>query len=511
MKATNNGPVKSALPLESKKRLNDFQRQLASDRTKVQFDDKVLRVLEKYAKDPSYVDETREYLNHLVDPLGFAFSRSLKSGSDLDKAIHAFEGDDHTSFRWNKHYRSALAEMMKEYSRFNLVPLSYACDDDVINAIPKLDTHSGWTFILNGKRKKGENLDDIFRRFTSEATEAVANGSFNKPILPGVRTQGSGEFNEDGTFSYTCKHKTRLVSMIDLMEIIAELRFARPFQNLIAGQRFYAGGKPITGLSSIISGMRATYSDYASLDYSAYDQSISSWLIQDAFDVIKQSFRPFTEEEEQLWNVVVHDFIHKTYLSKDGFVYSHKGVPSGSMFTQIIDSIVNRLMVLTFLKSEDIRGEMLIMGDDNLIYYHAKEDYRGEAFVSDIASYLTKNFGIKCNSAKSSYGRKWDDPEFLSRYWRFGGEWRHPRELISRLLFSERFRKYDEQTTPELVVYSYILAYRLGMNDFFRVEDFLRDMKFSPKDLLKLSNKYLPGYWRHVPMERFNNVLGIVA
>jgi hypothetical protein len=494
MKATSNGLPNFALPLESKKRLNDFRRQLASNCDRIQFDDQVLKVIEKYAYQPGYVHEVRKYLNELKDPEGFPFSRSLKSSVQLDKAIHAFEDSDYTSFRWNSNYQEALLKVKREFSMYHLVPLSFSCDDDIINAIPKLDTHSGWTFILSGNRKKGENLDDIYSTWLAEVNKARKVGSLNKPILPGTRTQGSGEFTDQGDFTFTCKHKTRLVSMMDLIEIISELVFAKPFQDLIGWKPFYAGGKSVSQIGSIISNLRAKYSEYVSLDYSAYDQSISSWLIEDAFDIIKSAFRELTCEEQELWDVVVHDFIHKTFITKDGCVVSHKGVPSGSMFTQIIDSIVNRVMIETYLLSQNIRGEMIIMGDDNLLYYTCptnNHDIRDE-----VATYLTKNFGVKCNNDKSSYGTRYQYPEFLSRQWRDNGVWRHPRILISKMLFSERFRKYDEQSTPELVVYSYVLAYGLGMQDFFDVNRFLLDTGFNPSMLNKLDSKNLPGIYR---------------
>jgi hypothetical protein len=495
MMATNNGPVEQALPLESKKRLNVFKQQLASDVTDVQFDKPVLEVLQKYALDPILLERNRGYLNNLKDENGFLFSRSFKSSKMLYENTMAFTTPDYTSFRWNSHYQDAKAEMLDEVRHLQLAPLSYSCDDDVIEAIPKLDTHSGWTYILSGKRKKGENLEDIFSKWTAESNLARQVGSFNKPIMPGVRTQASGEFDEHGRKTDKCKHKTRLVSMIDLIQIIAELRFARPFQRYIGNRRYYAGGKSARDISSIIFNMRAKWTNYVSLDYSRFDQTISSWLIYDAFDVVKAAFRSFNQEEEQIWNIVVHDFIHKTFVTKDGFVQSHKGVPSGSMFTQIIDSIVNRLMITTFLKTKKIEGEMIIMGDDNLLYYRRPSS--GADIRIEIASYLQKNFGITCNGEKSSYGTSGDNPEFLSRTWRLDGEWRHPNVLTSKLLFPERFRRYDAISTPALVVYSYILAYGAGMRELIDVAQFLLDFEFKPADLERMDSRNMPGYLKY--------------
>lgn len=493
MMATNNGLSELALPLESTKRLNAFRRQLASDRTKVQFDDRVLKVLLEYAYSPSYVQDTRKYLNGLKDPDGFSFSRSLKLGKELRDNIKSFSSDNHPSFRWNKNYQKALEKVRREFAVYHLAPISYTCDQDIADSLPKLDTHAGWTYIQTGRRSKGENLDGAYLAWCAEADKAVLCGSFNKPILPGTRTQGSGEFENDGTRTNTCKHKTRLVSMIDFYQILTEVRFARPFQNVIQTRDFYAGGKNGTQTSSIIAKYRSQYSEYVSLDYSKFDQSISDWLIYDAFDIIRSCFGVLSEYDQKLWDAIVHDFVHKTFISDKGQVYSHKGVPSGSMFTQIIDSLVNRVMIETYLLAMNIDGQMMVMGDDNLLYYNMGP---GSHDIRDsVASYLSKNFGVECSAKKSDYGSRFKHPNFLSREWRFNGQWRHPSILISKLLFSERYRNYNENPdmTPELIVYSYILAYGIGMAEFFDVKEFLRRNNLNPQMLSILGSKYLPG------------------
>lgn len=497
MMATSNALPYNCLALGSTNRLMEFERRLCTDNLNVVFDDRILRVLEKYAYDKADLQRVRNYLRNLTDPDGMQFCRSMKQFGMVYEQIVEFSKPDFTSFRWNRNYQEALKEVKRIFELTLLRPLIYSCDQDIIDALPRKDTHSGWTFIETGLKEKGDNLEDIFSRYCDVRKTAFDNGSFCKPILPGIRTQASGEFKDDWSFSNTCKHKTRLVSMVDLFQIIGELVFAKPFQYLIGQFDFYAGGKNPNDIARIISNYRSKHQQYVSLDYSRYDQTISSWLIEDAFDIIKVCFKGLTHDEERLFDIVKHDFIHKDFVSgKNGLIHADKGVPSGSMFTQIIDSVVNLVMIKTYLKSRDIKGDMIIMGDDNLLYYSGSP-LTPQQFADDCANYISHNFGIKVNGDKSSKGTRFEDPEFLSRVWKNGGQWRHPRELISRMLYPERFRNYNAgQFSAELIVYSYIQAYKLGMMELMNVEQFLIDFGFKPADLLNVDRKSLPGYLR---------------
>lgn len=503
MKVINDEQLETSLSSGSKKRFHDFKKQLSTDRLNVIFDDKVLNVIEKYCIDQSQVAAVRKYLNECLDQDGIQFCQSIKQYAKLEDAFHLFSQPDYTSFRWNRHYQQALKEMIDEYSIYRLTCLRYSCDEDLINALPKVNTHSGWTYIRTGSKKKGDNMEDVFSTYTCVVNKAIEEGSFNVPILPGVRTQASGAFEDDGTFTGTCKHKTRLVSMVDLYQVLAELRFAKPFQKIFCQKSYYAGGKSTTLISQEISNLRMKFGHYISLDYSHFDQSISSWLIEDAFKIIRASFSDMSDQDQKLWDVVIEDFIHKNFVTANGVVHSDKGVPSGSMFTQIIDSLVNILMIKTFLIAKGERGGMIVMGDDNLLY----TNYHFDKY--EIATYLSKNFGVEVNADKTTEGSMRDDPQFLSRSWRANGQWRHPNVLLSKLIYPERFRVYDDVVTPELIVYSYILAYQLGMESLIHVHKFLQDFDFRPSDVGMVDSRNLPGYLRYMNLYSPAKISGV--
>lgn len=480
----------SSLSKGSKNRLFQYAKNLSVTRGKYDrnLDKDVMSMVKKYAQNPAAVNGEIEYLMNLVCKDGVPFSRNLKIYSTTEEAMARFADKDYTSFRWNRNYRKSL-EQLKSIFRLKLKPLVYHSDEDIRNALPKVDTHSGWTYIETGLKEKGKNISGSYKTFQRFKQSAIQEGSFRKPILIGFRTQASGEYEDDGSRTGTGKHKLRVVSMVDMYVIIAELMFAKPIQNFMATQNFYAGGKDETEISSIITNWRVNNRRFLSIDYSSFDQTISSWLIEDAFSVIREAFVMYPWQEK-LFDVIVHDFIHKDFVLSEGILHSDKGVPSGSMFTQIIDTLVNWLVVNTYFNSINEKCEMIIMGDDNAIFTKAQVD------IEHLASYIIKNFGliIKTDDKSNEGECRKDDVKFLSRYWTFDGQWRHPNQLISRLLFPERKRIYDNEIGPQHVIFAFILTYRKGMEQFLDTRRFMHDYPISKKYVLnQVDSRYLPG------------------
>lgn len=488
----------NSLSAGSKNRLTQYRRNLIVTRGGIPeevFRDKdVLHLLRPYVWDKSNFDNQVSYLKNLTDKDGFSFSRNLKIYSTIEDAMKRFAEKDHTSFRWNQNYQQSLKELRDIFSKVRLQPLHYLCDDDIREALPKLDTHSGYYWINSGNKKKGDNMEGIYERFQEEFENALTTGTFSKPLLLGFRTQASGEYEDDGSQTSTCKHKLRVVSMVDLIVIIAELMFAKPVQDFMASKDFYAGGKDATEISGIITNWRVKYDKFMSIDYSAFDQTISSWLIEDAFSVFRGCFN-LSEEMGRMFDVIVHDFIHKDFVLEEGVLHSDKGVPSGSMFTQIIDTIVNLLVVKTYFNSINSKAEMIVMGDDNAIFTNSLHS------IDDMASYIIKNFGlvVKTDDKSNEGSTKKDDVKFLSRYWRFDGQWRHSHQLLSRLLYPERFRNYSKEVGPEHVIFAFILTYRLGMHELMDITKFLSDYPISDKYILdQVDSRYLPGSMAYI-------------
>lgn len=471
-----------------KKRLNQYDNFINSEQGvgKALFDDKLLVCLKKYCMNYSTIKSELGYLNSLVDSDGHKFSRNLKQVRKLAAALQEFGRDDYTSFRWNKHYQESLKDLFNLFGSNRFKPVKYVSDDHIRSLLPKTDTHSGLTYLETGMKKKGDNVEGALARLEVIAVDAVKVGTHNRVNLISYRTQASGEYTDDGERTNTCKHKTRLVSMIDFYVILNEMRYSIPFQKFMSGMNFYAGGKNDNVISNIIANMRTKYRNYYSIDYSAFDQSISSWLIRDCFNILRRLL-VMDKFESDLFTVVENDFIRKRFLiSSNHEVVSTRGIPSGSMFTQIIGSMCNYVMVRTFMRSVNVKNEMVVMGDDNLIY----SDRSG--LMNELGSYLNKNFGVKVNVDKSTVGGT-DDPEFLSRYWGPVGPYKHENLLISKMLFPERFRSYNKLVTPDLVLYCYYLLSKRTMMNVINMEKFFNDHPSIQQEANSVDSRYIPG------------------
>lgn len=488
----------NSLSAGSKNRLTQYRKNLivtrGASKEEVLFDKPLNPMLREYAWDREDYDKQLYYLDNLRDPDGYYFSRNLKIYSSIEDAMKRFAEPDHTSFRWNQNYQQSLEMLRETFRKAKLQYLVYNSDDDVEQALPKLDTHSGYFWILSGNKRKGDNMKGIHALFEEELENALATGTFNKPLLLGFRTQASGEYDDEGNQTGTCKHKLRVVSMVDLIVIVAELMFAKPVQEFMAKEIFYAGGKDATDISGIITNWKVKYDKFMSIDYSAFDQTISSWLIRDAFAVLKEAF-DLEGDMDKIYDIIVHDFVHKDFVLEEGILHSDKGVPSGSMFTQIIDTIVNVLVVQTYFNAINSKEEMIVMGDDNAIFTNSQHS------IEDMASYIMKNFGlvVKTDDKSNEGNTKVDDVKFLSRYWRFDGQWRHKNQLLSRLLYPERFRAYNAEVGPEHVIFAFILTYRLGMHELIDINRFLSDYPISEKYVMeKVDSRYLPGSMAYI-------------
>lgn len=489
----------SELGVESTKRLmtfsgSKFPKKISSD-AKPPFDDRVKEVVLSYALDPVKLIEELNYLDSMK------YGCVFRDGPLLEQIMRFQDnpesGEIHVKpFRWNKNYKRALkrvASMIKP--NLKLTVHVYEDEQDILDALPRLDTHAGFEFIKTGLKYKGDYEGEMYDTLKTELTKAHEHGSFAKPILPGFRLQVSGAYDDDGERTGKFKQKVRLVSMVDLYQILAELMFAKPIQGYLGRKAFYAGGKDPSTLHSLVISTKQKFGFWTSLDYSHYDQSIPSWLIEDAFALLWDLFESskFNKSWKWLWDIIVSDFVNKAFVGPNGTLFiAHDGVPSGSMFTQIIDTICNLIMITTYCEhiESGMRFECIICGDDNLVYTKTPLD------MEDVAGYLQRCFGIECNASKCSYGTKGEDPEFLSRVWRTSGTWREPKELWAKLCYPERFRPYDKepQLSPELIVYSYILCYPLGMKELMDVDKFLKDNAFKMPKWSKTVLDYQSGY-----------------
>lgn len=462
------------------------------------FDDRVRDVLRKYELEEGKVDREIRYL----DSINYGCERNGKSHIE---DLNTFAGQHKNSCRWNRNYRAALERVNKALKPpFPLRIQETSSPDEFLEALSKRDAHAGWSYIKTGMHYKGDYIESAREMFEQTTASIKKYGTIGKPIIIGHRLQVSGAYDDNGIRTPDkVKKKERTVNMVDVSVIQVELMFSRSLQRHWNTLSVYAGGKADEYLHRIVNSRRNRYPYWLSLDYSKFDQTIPGWLIADAFDIMKGWFNPSQMRQyEMYWNAMVNDFIHKAFVNNEGdLVFAHDGVPSGSMFTQLIDTLCNLIMLVTYEEhmlrlGVDLKLQCVICGDDNLVYSHEVID------ANDCLGYIDRMFGVHGNADKCDSGTKADDPVFLSKMWKHNGCWRNGNQLIAKACYPERFRDYknNPQLSAELIVYSYILAYPLGMREIIDVGRFERDQvqilrSYSHSDL-----KYVGGFLAYQQM-----------
>jgi hypothetical protein len=252
-------------------------------------------------------------------------------------------------------------------------------------------------------------------------------------------------------------NKTRLVWGYPLEMTIMEARFARPLiEMFLCLDTAMAFGRTKLDLGARL---HRYFTDSPGttvcLDYSKYDSTVSKCMVKEAFRILSTWF-----EDDDLkalgWDTVVTYFIHTPIVMPDGHLYCGKnhGVPSGSYFTQMIDSIVN--VALTYGLSHKFgfsfkRRSLYVLGDDVIV------QVLGTVRLEQWSRYLA-SFGLQLHGdEKTVVGQT----HFLGAIWDKGKPDAPIQELVNKACFPEDFRDYQGQpdTGAESVLRSYATCY----------------------------------------------------
>jgi len=234
-------------------------------------------------------------------------------------------------------------------------------------------------------RKKGlvkeEALSDLTALYPPSQSMQVdlekldaAYEGIRLPAVLGTRTQEG--------------NKTRDVWGVSILQVIFEQRYYRPYLNLAKSRHWRSvliGPDAVAmSITSIIRHALREGLKLVSIDFSRYDQSISKQLQEAAFDYISQSF------QRQFWpelRFIAKMFNRVPLITPDGVWHGSHGVPSGSTWTNEVDSVVQYLIA----KEVDDEENFNIQGDDGA-YATSDPERLKEAFQS---------YGLEVNEDKS--------------------------------------------------------------------------------------------------------------
>lgn len=181
------------------------------------------------------------------------------------------------------------------------------------------------------------------------------------------------------------------------------------------------------------------YSSKLAMDYSGFDGTIGSQLIGIAFGLLREHLK-LDDKQEKLWSRVATYFATCPFVDQYGNVISGRkgGVPSGSMFTQMVDTLVNAIVV-EYIFVDEQRTRYYVYGDDSLIFLKGTV----EEISSKLETYKSEaeKLGIIVNLKKTHICAPSEPTIFLGHYDLHSG--RPVDEVLTRLIYPERAFKVD--------------------------------------------------------------------
>jgi len=355
-------------------------------------------------------------LNGMYDSL-FKFQRPQKSFSDLTVT-----------------QRSAMKKAIaRTRERFKLPRKVEPLDWHEIGAYLRTDTSAGISF--PGKRK-GECMREIYAqtRWLAHRMKQDGRGKFDPrkvqipPCMAGMR----------GHLSPEDEVKTRLVWIYPAEMIVVEGQYAPrlyeeymslPDSPLLYGQsaqRLYT-----EWLLKYLEG-----ENLVGLDFSSFDTSVPAWLVHVAFDILRENIefgtwhnesvpRKERQKWKNVWDAMKWYFIHTPILMPDGRMFrKYHGVPSGSWFTQLVDSVVNHVLVSYLAECQGAQVRQLkVLGDDSafrtpnsfdLDNAQKDADVVGMTLKPEKCEYTTEPSEFKLLGTRYANGHQYrDDDEWL--------------------------------------------------------------------------------------------------
>lgn len=397
----------------------------------------------------------------MVDDCFKRLHRSSLSYRALVSDLLEYDRIHARSIRCDPVYQMALQSVRSDLS--SGLTLGRKLIPRTIGAVPKLDDYPrmkspGLPYKLMGYNTKGEvtddqrNIDDINVNW-----HHIGAGIRSRP-LPDVCLFARSQVCAVG------KEKIRGVWGYPLEVYIEEARFFYPIMDYLKEQkhRFPVGyGFEISkggmlAISDVI--MRHPGSKFLMTDWSKFDKSIPAWLIRDAFALLAEliDFGHVLDSEGLVWNVreyrsrrrwkkLIDYFVETPVRTCKGERYLVTGgVPSGSCFTNIIDTIINCL-VTRYLSYHTAGcfplGEMYL-GDDGVCVFSPSAVIN----LDSLALLAFQKFGMVLNADKSFLTSNPENIHFLGYHNRpVGMPNRDQSLLITSFIHPERTRRTAEE------------------------------------------------------------------
>lgn len=324
----------------------------------------------KIRKDPWLRDEfVHECLSELME------SDVIEEFGEYTRSFYTLEGHYYNIWKYDipivpMPRDPVLTEVIQNTSRaFRLDRKVNAISWNDLRSVPFIPSSSaGWGYI--GKKGDPGNYDKAINKAVSslywwlETLNGQADRPFRyRPDLAWTRTQL-------GTFEAP---KIRHVWGEAFENVILEGITASPLIQTYQqrGHPMPIGMNMYKRLPSIIQTTLADLDEKrygVGLDIKSFDTAVQPWLIRVAFSILAENIN-FTEVEQiNSFHYSIEHFINRPVVMPDGRMWLKRvGVPSGSYFMQLVDSIVNHIIIsYAQLRIYHRTFPTYVLGDDSL-------------------------------------------------------------------------------------------------------------------------------------------------
>jgi hypothetical protein len=195
----------------------------------------------------------------------------------------------------------------------------------------------------------------------------------------------------------------------------------------------HAGTDPTQSVPILMSKVNHDSKWIYSLDWKSFDSTVHRFEINTAFDIIKEHLIFPNRETEECFEITRQLFIHKKVAAPDGKIYFvHKGIPSGSYFTSLIGSIINKLRIeyLWNLIVGHSPIHCYTLGDDSLVGDN-------DLIVPSKMAFHANQCGWTFNADKTEYAQIPELVTFLGRTSRGNMNVRDLKRCLRLLTFPE--------------------------------------------------------------------------
>lgn len=151
------------------------------------------------------------------------------------------------------------------------------------------------------------------------------------------------------------------------------------------------------------------------LDWSNFDASVPGFLLEYVWKILECAVKNNTinGDGERVGNYLYNcklfyynNFIKSIYVLRNAVITTLRGIPSGSLLTSIIGSVVNYILIQCVLNKNKYNISdvaIRVYGDDSVVCFNTKqrEPLKFSDLIKDISETAREKFGMKINEKKT--------------------------------------------------------------------------------------------------------------